>query len=86
MADKLLKRKVTHFLQEYYCTLLKSKINYLLQERYNLFHSDLIYAALYSDEISYADFWQGVYEINKSEMTTDDDEFVPSQFECLINK
>lgn len=67
-------------------TLLQSKITYLLQERYNLFHTDLICAALFSDEISFADFCWGVYEINKSEMMTDDDEFVPQPFECLINK
>lgn len=86
MADTLLKRKVIHFFQEYYSTLLDSKITHLLQERYNLFHTDLICAALYSDEISFADFCRGVYEINKSEMTTDDDEFVPQPFECLINE
>ena len=62
---------------------MEKKLMYLLLDRFNIFHADLINAALHNEEISFEDFCKGVCEINKSEWQTDNDEFVPKEFQTL---
>ena len=60
---------------------MQEKLSWLLQSHYNLFHADLIQRAMTDTNVSIKDFILGCVAIHTSERDTDDDEFVPYEFE-----
>ena len=61
------------------------KLNALLEHHYNLFHARLIEVALEDDDIDKWDFIKGIKAIRSAEVLGND-EFIPVQFEHLVNK
>ena len=60
---------------------MQEKLSWLLQSHYNLFHADLIQRAMTDTNVSIKDFILGCVAIHTSERDTDNDEFVPKEFE-----